>query len=136
MFTIVDGIKMTDAKQKEKRILLIEDDHVYRTILLTTLCKAGFHCTFCINGDQAVKKLSQEKFDILIVDYLLPGTNGIEIIRLARKQEIDIPALLITNYPSELLHVSNKELGRTKIMAKTSFNPTNMLKIIEGIMSF
>jgi CheY-like chemotaxis protein len=97
---------MTDAQQKEKRILIIEDDHVYRTVLMSTLRKAGYNCTFCIDGDQAIKKLKQEKFDFLICDYLLPGTNGISIIRLAREQGIETPALLITNYPSELLQVS------------------------------
>jgi CheY-like chemotaxis protein len=127
---------MTDAQQKEKRILLIEDDHVYRTVLLSTLRRLGFQCTFCIDGNQAIKKLSEEKFDLLISDYLLPGTNGIEIIRLARKQGIDTPALLITNYPAEVLHVSNKGLGRTKIIAKISFNPDNMLKIVQGMLNF
>ena len=127
---------MTDAQQKEKRILLIEDDHVYRTVLLSTLRRLGFQCTFCIDGDHAIKKLSQEKFDLLISDYLLPGINGIEIIRLARTQGIDIPALLITNYPAEVLHVSNKGLGRTKIIAKLSFHPDNMLKIVQGMLNF
>ncbi len=127
---------MTDAQQKEKRILLIEDDHVHRTVVLSTLRRLGFQCTFCIDGDHAIKKLSQEKFDLLISDYLLPGTNGIEIIRLAREQGIDTPALLITNYPAEVLHVSNKGLGRTKIIAKISFNPDNMLKIVQGMLNF
>ena len=127
---------MTDAQQKEKRILLVEDDHVYRTVLLSTLRRIGFQCTFCIDGDHAIKKLLEEKFDLLISDYLLPGTNGIEIIRLARNQGIDIPALLITNYPAEVLHVSNKGLGRTKIIAKISFNPNNMLNIVQGMLNF
>ncbi|MGD1045471.1 MAG: response regulator [Bacteroidota bacterium] len=126
---------MTNAQQKEKRLLLVEDDHVYRTILMSTLRKMGFHCTFCIDGDHAVKTLSKEKFDLLICDYLLPGTNGVEVIRVARKQGIDIPALLITNYPSEVLHVSNKGLGRTKILSKASFNPGNMLKIVQGMLN-
>ncbi len=125
----------TIAQQKEKRILFIEDDQVFRTLVISTLRKAGFLCTFCIDGDHAIKKLSQEKFDILISDYLLPGINGVEIIRFARKQGIDIPALLITNYPSEVLHLSNKALGRTKILAKTSFNPANMIKTVEGMLN-
>jgi hypothetical protein len=52
-----------------------------------------------------------------------------------RKQGIDVPALVITNYPSELLNVSNKALGHTKIISKTSFNPDNMLKIVQGMMN-
>jgi DNA-binding response OmpR family regulator len=127
---------MADAQQKEKRILLIEDDHVSRTLVLSTLRKAGYQCSFCVDGNTAIKKLGEEKFDLLICDYLLPGTNGVEVIRWARKQGVESPALLITNYPSEVLHVSNKALGRTKIMAKISFNPNNMLTIVEGMLKF
>ena len=126
---------MSDNQQKEKRILLVEDDHVYRTLLLTTLRTTGYNCTFCIDGNQAIKTLLREKFDLLITDYLLPGTNGVEIIRLAREQGIDIPAMLITNYPTEVLHVSNKALGRTKIISKISSNTNNMLKIVQGMLN-
>ena len=104
-------------------------------MLLATLRKLGFYCTFSMDADRAIKTLSQENFDLVISDYLLPGTNGVEIIRLMRKQGIDVPALVITNYPSELLNVSNKALGRTKIISKTSFNPDNMLKIVQGMMN-
>jgi CheY-like chemotaxis protein len=126
---------MSNNQQKEKRILLIEDDHVYRTVLLSALRTEGFNCTFCIDGNQAIKTLAREKFDLLITDYLLPGTNGVEIIRLAREQGIVIPALLITNYPTEVLHISNKALGRTKIISKISSNTTNMLKIVKGMLT-
>jgi two-component system, NtrC family, response regulator HydG len=126
---------MPIAQQKEKRILLIEDDHVYRTLLLSTLRKTGFNCTFCIDGDQAIKTLSKETFDLLICDYLLPGTNGGEIIQLARKKGIDTPALLITNYPTEVLRLSNKALGRTKIISKISFNPVYLLKIVQEMLN-
>jgi len=105
-------------------------------LLLSSLRNMGYNCTFCVDGTQATKTLSKEKFDLLICDYLLPGTNGVEVIRLVRKHGIDTPALLITNYPSELLHVSNKALGRTKILSKPSFNPNNILKIVQGMLNF
>jgi CheY-like chemotaxis protein len=95
----------------------------------------GYNCSFCVDGNQAIKTLAREKFDLLITDYLLPGTNGVEIIRLAREQGINIPALLITNYPTEVLHVSNKALGRTKIISKISSNTNNMLKIVQGMLN-
>ncbi len=126
---------MNDSQQKEKRILLIEDDHVYRTVLLSTLRTLGYHCSFCVDGIQAYKTLSKEKFNLLIVDYLLPGTNGVEIIQSIRSKGVQTPALLITNYPAEVLNVSNKALGRTKILAKTSFNRENIPKIVDGMLT-
>ena len=126
---------MTSEKRIEKKIIIIEDDHVYRSMLMSILRKAGFLCSFCIDGDHAVKKIKQERFDLIICDYLLPGTNGIEVIRSVRDEGILTPALLITNYPSELLHVSNKALGRTKIMDKVSFPPDDMPRIVQGMIN-
>jgi CheY-like chemotaxis protein len=123
------------TQRKEKRILLIEDDLTYRTLTLSVLRKSGFHCTFCVDGDHALKKLEQEKFDLLIVDYLIPGPNGIEIVRWARKHGINIPALVITNYPSEELSENSKTLEHTKVLAKTSFSVSSMAKIVQEMLS-
>ena len=118
----------------EKRILLVEDELTYRTIILSILRKSGFHCTFCVDGDHALKKLAQEKFDLLIVDYLIPGPNGIEIVRWVRKHGIDIPALVITNYPSDELSENSKTLEHTKFLSKTSFNVSSMPKIVQEML--
>ena len=69
---------MSDNQKKEKRILLVEDDHVYRTLVLSSLRNLGYNCSFCVDGNQATKTLSREKYDLLICDYLLPGINGVE----------------------------------------------------------
>jgi CheY-like chemotaxis protein len=82
-----------------------------------------------------LKKLEQEKFDLLIVDYLVPGPNGIEIVRWVRKHGMNIPALVITNYPSDELSENSKTLGHTKFLAKTSFSISSMPKIIQEMLS-
>jgi two-component system response regulator HydG len=121
--------------RKEKRILLVEDDLTYRTLILSVLRKSDFHCTFCVDGDHALKKLEQEKFDLLIVDYLVPGPNGIEIVRWVRNHGINIPALVITNYPSDELSENSKTLKHTKFLAKTSFSISSMPKIVQEMLS-
>jgi two-component system, OmpR family, response regulator TrcR len=123
------------TKRKEKRILLIEDEPTYRTSILSVLRKADFHCSFCIDGDHAQKKLEQEKFDLMIVDFLIPGPNGIEVVDWARKHKISIPALIITNYPSDELTASCKPLGHTKVVAKQSINMAGMLEIVQEMLT-
>jgi CheY-like chemotaxis protein len=125
----------SNIQQKEKRILLVEDDANYRTVVLTILRKAGLNCTFCVDGDHAIKKLAQEKYDLIIVDYLLPGPNGIEVIQWARKHGIDTPALIITNYPSDDLDKTNKALGHTKILAKSLFTTSSIPAIVQGLLT-
>lgn len=125
----------SNTPPNEKRILLVEDEPTYRTLILLILRRAGINCTFCVDGDHAIQKLTQEKFDLLILDYLLPGPNGVEIVRSARKQGIDIPALIITNYPSDALNEITKSLGRTKVLAKPSFEMANLPAIVLEMMT-
>ena len=124
----------SNMQQNEKRVLLVEDEANYRTVVLTVLRRAGLNCTFCVDGDHAIKKLAQEKYDLIIVDYLLPGPNGIEIIQWARKKGIDTPALIITNYPSDDLNEINKSLGRTKILEKSMFTASRIPDIVQALM--
>jgi DNA-binding response OmpR family regulator len=121
--------------RKENRILVVEDEQAYRTPVISILRKAGFHCTFCVDGDHALRKLSQEKFDFLIVDFLVPGPNGVEIIKWAREHEINIPALIITNYLSDELTNDIKSLGRTRVMAKQSYNMEDLQNIVNEMLA-
>jgi CheY-like chemotaxis protein len=122
------------TKRKERKVLLVEDEPSYRTSLMSVLRRAGIQCSFSVDGDSALKRLAQEKFDIMIIDYLIPGPNGIEIVKWARKHAIDIPALLITNYPSDELDQHAKLLGNTKVLPKPSYNMASIQKLIEDLI--
>jgi len=118
-----------------KKILFVEDDLSYRTLILSILRKAGFRCIFCVNGDEALKKLEQEKFDLLITDYLIPGPDGIEVVRRMRSNNINIPALIITNYPSEELNEDSKTLEGAIVMSKSLLNASTIKEIVQDILS-
>lgn len=121
--------------KKEKRILFVEDEPAYRTPVISILRRAGFHCTFCIDGDHALKKLSQEKFDFLIVDYLLPGPNGVEVVKWVRKHGRNVPALIITNYLSDELINTVKSLGHARVVAKQSSTIEEMPKVVQEMLT-
>lgn len=123
------------TKRKEKRVLLVEDEPSYRTSIMSVLRRAGIQCSFSVDGDHALKKLAQEKFDLLIIDYLIPGPNGIEVIKWARKHGIDIPALITTNYPSDELSEHAKLLGNTKVLSKPSYNMASIQKLVEDLLA-
>jgi CheY-like chemotaxis protein len=121
-------------KRRELRVLLVEDEPTYRTSLITVLRKTGVQCSFSIDGDGALKKLASEKFHLMIVDYLIPGPNGLEVIRWARKRGINIPALIITNYPSDELIEHAKLLGNVRVIPKTSYNMAGIQRLIEDLL--
>ena len=89
-------ITMTEAKSKA---LLVEDDPFMAALLSEGLVKEGFEIILADNGEDAVAKFKGSKYDVILMDILLPKKNGIEAlaeIRLLPGGE-KIPALIISN---------------------------------------
>ena len=118
-------------QQKEKSVLIVEDDAAYRNLVISTLRNAGIHCAFCVTGDQAMKRLTQERFDLLIMDYLLPGPSAVDVLQWARLKGINTPTLIVTNFPSDELRSKIKDLGHTHLMTKAVFDTESIPKVIE-----
>jgi DNA-binding response OmpR family regulator len=78
------------------QVLLVEDDRAIRTVLGDALQHDGHTLTTAADGDEAIALLRQRTFDLLILDVLLPGPSGLEILQFVRKQDQRTPVLLLT----------------------------------------
>lgn len=77
-------------------ILLVEDDHSLRIAMEYHLKKQGYQVVSCPDGDSAMDALSHTAFDIALLDRMLPGKSGTEIVQALRGQGNHTPVLLIT----------------------------------------
>ncbi len=77
------------------RILLVEDDPDLGDVVDRTLRREGFDTAWCTDGNDALDRLAVEAFDLAVLDLMLPGTDGLTILREIRK-ESRIPVLLMT----------------------------------------
>ena len=78
------------------RILLIEDDAALCTVLVPVLEKAGFGCDVCSRGPEGLALLRQNPYDAVVLDRMLPGMDGLELLRAARRAGCSVPVLLLT----------------------------------------
>ncbi|WP_158098507.1 response regulator [Gemmiger sp. An120] len=78
------------------RILLIEDDAALCTVLVPVLEKAGFGCDVCGRGPEGLALLRQNPYDAVVLDRMLPGMDGLELLRAARRAGCSVPVLLLT----------------------------------------
>jgi DNA-binding response OmpR family regulator len=108
-----------------KKILIIEDDYSYRIFLQSILKKSGALCTISINAEYAKIKLASEQFDILVIDYLLPGHNALEIIKWVREQNILTPAVIVTAYPSDDLTEKSRKEIKVAVLTKSNITGEN-----------
>lgn len=81
--------------EKEK-ILIVEDDSDINGLLCKILEKEGFATTSAYSGSEALLRISVEHFDMMLLDLMIPGTTGEEVIRQLREAENEIPVLVLT----------------------------------------
>jgi two-component system response regulator VanR len=77
------------------QILLVEDDSQINSTIAKFLKNAGYSVDSCLDGDEALAQFYEKKYHLAILDIMLPGINGQELLREIRKIS-DVPALMIT----------------------------------------
>jgi DNA-binding NtrC family response regulator len=80
------------------RILLVEDDPEMRRLLADELLDEGYMISQAVNGEEAVLKLAQEEFDLVITDLVMPKIGGLDLLSEVRKACPRIPVILITAF--------------------------------------
>jgi two-component system alkaline phosphatase synthesis response regulator PhoP len=78
------------------RILLVEDDRNMAMGLEFNLRSEGFDVTLCNDGESGLAALAAKEFDLLVLDWMLPGADGLEVLRQLRKRNTALPVLLLT----------------------------------------
>jgi len=99
-------------------LLLVEDDHAIRTVLRDALGHDGHRVTTAQDGDEALALLRGSAFDLLVLDVMLPGPSGLEILRTLRQRDQRTPVLLLTAKGSESDKVLGLELGADDYVTK------------------
>lgn len=81
-----------------KRVLVIEDEQEIRQLIALHLKREGFAVQECGDGEVAMQMIQRDKFDLLVVDWMLPSMSGLEIVRWIRKGAAHsrIPVLFVT----------------------------------------
>ena len=85
------------SSPKDKLILIVEDDESVMDFLKFALEKEGFRITAAVDGEEAIKKVHDEKPDLVLLDMMLPKKSGFEVIRAIQTSECrHIPVVVIT----------------------------------------
>jgi len=119
-----------------KSILLVEDDPLITEIYTTKLKKEGFSVESVAQGQAALKKLKEKKFDLLVLDIVLPQLTGFEILRKIRKDEKlkQLKVLILSNLGQKSDIEMAKELGVSRYLIKAHFTPSEVVEEIKKLL--
>jgi DNA-binding NtrC family response regulator len=84
--------------KKNISILVVDDEEMLRDILAGILAKEGYTIDMAENGEDALEKLRNKRYDLLISDIKMPRMNGFELLKIAKKENPDIGVIMMTAY--------------------------------------
>ena len=118
---------------KQKKIIIIEDDEFLADIYSTELSQKGYEAAVFGDGEKGFQAIIREKPDLVILDILLPKTDGYEILKKIRDNTLikKIPVILLTNLSRKEDVDRGLSLGANDFMIKAHFTPTEVLKVVE-----
>ncbi len=121
---------MSDTQTKH--ILVVDDDKRLRHLLEKYLSEHGHRVSVAVDADEARQYLTQVTFDLLIVDVMMPGENGLSLTRNLRRY-LDVPVLMLTAMGETEDRISGLETGADDYLTKP-FEPRELLLRIQNIL--
>lgn len=110
-------------------LLLVEDDVVLGKALQRGLTEAGHECTWLRNGRKGLEAALKQKFDVVVLDRMLPGLLGLDVLRQLRAQGIQTPVLILTALGSVDDRVTGLNTGADDYLAKPFAFPELMARL-------
>ena len=116
----------------EAHILVIDDDDRLRDLLRRFLEESGFRVTDAASADEATSFMSGTAFDLLVIDVMMPGITGVELLKQIR-QTNNVPALFLTAMGETENRIDGLEAGADDYIAKP-FEPRELILRIRRIL--
>jgi two-component system phosphate regulon response regulator OmpR len=124
---------MRRMKAPPARILVIDDDAELRTLLLRYLGEHAFDVRVAADAEQADRLLGRESFDLMVLDLMLPGEDGLSICKRLRAQGEALPIIMLTARGDPVDRIVGLEIGADDYVAKP-FSPRELLARIQAML--
>lgn len=120
---------------RQKTILVVEDEEDIQQLVSYNLMKGGYAVVYAESGEQALEKMGAKRPDLILLDLMLPGINGLEVCKAVRRVDAtkEIPIIMLTAKGEESDIVTGLDLGADDYVTKP-FSPKILLARIKAIM--
>jgi two-component system OmpR family response regulator len=119
------------TKKAGKKILVAEDDKLLGAVLLRTLGKHGYNVTVVETGDAAIAACDQNEPGILLLDLLMPGSDGFAVLEHLRGRKSAVPVIVMSNLGDDRNRKRCQELGCVAYVVKSDIDEDGILPLIE-----
>jgi two-component system, OmpR family, phosphate regulon response regulator PhoB len=114
------------------RVLVVDDEPTVREVVVGYLRRDGHEVSEAADGPSALELLDTDDFDLVVLDMMLPGVNGLDILRRIRSAG-DMPVIMLTARAEESDRVAGLELGADDYVVKP-FSPRELAARVNGVL--
>jgi DNA-binding NtrC family response regulator len=111
-------------------VLIVDDEPTYRIVLQQTLKGCGHVTDSCDTGDDAISLLQKNKYDVVLLDYKMPGTSGINVLQWMYGMKMDVPVIIITGYGSEEIALEAWKWGAKDYFVKGKSDMSQLPELV------
>lgn len=109
----------------QTKVLIVEDDKFLSELISTKLKKEGFDVVLALDGETGMQKAESDKPNIILLDIMLPGKSGFEVLETVKKHAdktvADIPVIILSNFGQESKVQQGLSLGAKDYLVKANF---------------
>jgi two-component system alkaline phosphatase synthesis response regulator PhoP len=116
-----------------RRLLLVEDDPTLRQALTFNLAREGYDVAAASDGEAALEAARNERLDLILLDVMLPGMSGVEVLRALRRDGVATPVIILSAKGDEIDRVVGLKIGADDYVTKP-FSRPELLARIEAVL--
>lgn len=125
------------AQSNGKKILVIEDEHFIGELYNRALTRAGFNVTIVVDGLEGLKEAQTDKYDVILLDLMIPNMTGIEILRIlrdpAKTPKLHSKVIITTNLEQREEIRSDIESRADGYLVKAEVTPRELVEFLNTI---
>jgi len=100
------------------KVLIVDDEKNVCEFLVEFLKFKGFEADVANTGEEAIKKIREEKYDLVLLDLVMPGINGIDVLKFLNDNKINVPVIMVSGVRDEKVIKNTIELGAKDYIPK------------------
>lgn len=117
-----------------KKLLVIDDDEYIRELYEEVLDDAGFDVDTAVDGVDGLDKIEKGKYDLVLLDIMMPKKDGVEVLRALREAKSDVKVLLLTNLAHDPVMQEGKSLGALAYLIKADMTPDQLVVKVKEVL--
>lgn len=119
-----------------KKILIVEDDKFLRELIAQKLLKENYDIVEAVDGEKGIKAVKEEKPDLILLDLILPGLGGFEVLSKIKEDPVlaEIPVIILSNLGQKEDIEKGLKMGANDYLIKAHFTPAEIIEKIKAVL--